>query len=496
MSSQQAGTVRVHPESEAPYGRRWIALVILALVQGMLAIDTTVVNIALPSIQADLGFSPAGLAWVVNAYTLTAGGFLLLGGRIADLISRKRLFLIGVALFAVASLASGVAQNPATMVAARFVQGLGVAVVSPAALSLAVLMFRDRRERAKAIGIWGGISGAGATFGVVIGGVVTSALDWRWIFLINLPIAAAVLLSGRLIPDQRPARKSRLELVGAALITAGLTLLIDGLLNASGRGWGSIQVSLPLAAGAALLVAFVISQAVIPDPLVPLGFFRDRTRASANVATILAMAVFMAMFFLLTLYMQDVGHYSPLRSGLAYLPFGIAMLAAIYLSIRLLPRVSIKYSLVAAFLLCAAGTLLLGQIGGHLQYASHVLPATIMYGFAQGIIMPGLRFASLHRTGPAESGLASGLQNTTLQVGSSLGLAVLVTIALRRTAALTAGGTSPVSAAVGGYVLAFRIGAAVLLAAAVLVMLVFQHISAVSLGQPRAKRAAPGGSGA
>jgi EmrB/QacA subfamily drug resistance transporter len=496
VSSQQAGTAPAYPGTEAPYERRWIALAILGLVQGMLSIDTTVVNIALPSIQADLGFSSAGLAWVVNAYTLTAGGFLMLGGRLADLISRKRLFLIGVALFAGASLASGVAQNAATIVTARFAQGLGVAVASPAALALAVLMFPDHRERAKAIGIWGGIAGAGATFGVVIGGVVTSALNWRWIFLINLPIAAAVLLSARLIPDQRPARKSRLELAGAVLITASLTLIIDGLLNASSRSWSSIQVSLPLAAGAVLLAAFVISQAVIPDPLVPLGFLRDRTRASANVATILAMAVFMAMFFLLTLYMQDVGHYSALKSGLAYLPFGIAMLAAIYLSLRLLPRVSIKYSLVAAFLLCAAGTLLLGQIGDHLQYASHVLPATIIYGFAQGIIMPGLRFASLHGASPAEAGLASGLQNTTLQVGGSLGLAVLVTIALRHATSLSHGGGSSLSATVDGYVLAFRIGAAVLLAGALLIMLAFQHITPVSPGRPGAKRTAAGSSGA
>ena len=489
MSSQQVRTTPAHPAPGALYERRWIALGILALVQAMLTIDTTVVNIALPSIRADLGSSPAGLAWVVNAYTLTAGGFLLLGGRIADLISRKRLFLIGVVIFAGASLASGLAQNPATMVTARFAQGLGVAAASPAALSLAVLMFPDSGERAKAIGIWGGISGAGATFGVVIGGVVTSALDWRWIFLINLPIAAVVLLSARLIPDQRPARRSRPDLVGAVLITASLTLIIDGLIGASSHAWGSAQVAVPLAAGAVLLAAFVVSQALIPDPLVPLGFFRERTRAAANAATILAMAVFMAMFFLLTLYMQDIGHYSPLRSGLAYLPFGIAMLAAIQLSIRLLPRVSIKYSLVAAFLLCAAGTLLLGQTGDHMQYATHVLPATIMYGFAQGIIMPGLRFASLHGTGPADSGLASGLQNTTLQIGGSLGLAALVTVALRHAASVAQGGATPLGATVDGYVLAFRIGAAALLAGAVLIAVAFQHINAASPGRPRAKPA-------
>jgi EmrB/QacA subfamily drug resistance transporter len=476
--------------SGVPYERRWIALGILALVQGMLSIDTTVVNIALPSIQSDLGFSSAGLAWVVNAYTLTAGGFLLLGGRIADLVSRKLLFLAGVVIFGGASLASGLAQDPATMVAARFVQGLGVAIASPAALSLAVLMFADPRERAKAIGIWGGISGAGATFGVVIGGVVTSALDWRWIFLINLPIAAVVLLSARLIPGQRPARTSRPDIVGAVLITASLTLIIDGLISAGSHAWGSSQVALPLSVGAVLLAGFVISQVLVRDPLVPLGFFRDLTRASANVATIVAMAVFMAMFFLLTLYMQDTGHYSALRSGLAYLPFGIAMLASIQLSIRLLPRISIKYSLAAAFVLCAAGTLLLGQIGDRMQYASHVLPATLMYGFAQGIIMPGLRFASLHKTGPADSGLASGLQNTTQQVGASLGLAVLVTIALRHAASLAASGASQPGATVDGYALAFRIGAAVLLAGAALIVLTFDHITSSGPARPGPGRAA------
>ncbi|MEV6904582.1 MFS transporter [Amycolatopsis sp. NPDC051372] len=481
VSTENVRSVDLCEVPQAPYARRWLALGVLALVQFMLSIDSTVVNVALPSIQGDLGFQPAGLAWVMNAYSLTAGGFLLLGGRVSDLADRKRLFMIGVVLFAGASLVSGVASNPGTLVVARFAQGLGVAVVSPAALALAVLMFPDARERARAIGMWGGLAGLGGTFGVVIGGVVTSAISWRWIFLINLPIAVVVLTASvRLVPRSPVERRARIEPWGAVLGTAAMTTLVYGLLNASSHAWGGAAVLVPVVAGVVLLGAFIASQALVRDPLLPLGFFRDRTRSAANVAAILGMASFMTMFFVLTLYLQDFGHYSALRSGLAYLPFGLAMLVGIYVSTNLLPRIGIKFGVAGAFLIGAAAMLSLGQIGGSLHYAQLVLPATLCYGFAQGVIFPALRYAALHGATPSEVGLAGGVQNTTLQLGGSLGLAVLVTVALRHAGALAAGGANPQEATVDGYVLAFRIGAGVMLAAALLVLFFFEHVAAAA----------------
>jgi EmrB/QacA subfamily drug resistance transporter len=471
--------VTINP-SAAPNPRRWLGLGVLALVQFMLVLDTTVVNVALPSIQRDLGFSPSGLAWVVNAYSLTAGGFLLLGGRVADLIGRKRLFMIGVILFAGASAASGFAQNPGTLVAARFVQGLGEAIASPAALSLAVLLFDDPKERAKAVGAWGGLAGLGGTFGVVIGGVITSEASWRWIFLINLPIAAAVVvIVPRLIPESRVTARGRIDIVGALLITGSLVLIVDGLLAASTHQWGQAAVVLPLVIGGTLMAAFIVSQRIVPNPLVPLSFFRNRTRVSANVATMLSVAAFLSMFFVLTLYMQDVGHYSALKTGLAYLPFGGALLVGIGLSTQVLPRFGVKYGLVIAFLLAAGGLLLLSQIQTHVEFASHVLPGMLLFALGQGIMFPALQNAALHQVGSSDAGLGSGVQNTFLQVGGSLGLAVLVTTALRHANSQVADGVSQLTASTDGYALALRIAAGVALAGAVLVATVFEKVTFV-----------------
>jgi EmrB/QacA subfamily drug resistance transporter len=450
---------------------------VLALVQFMLVLDTTVVNVALPSIQRALHFSASGLGWVVNGYTLTAGGFLILGGRIADMLGRRRLFMIGLTLFAVASATSGLAQNSTMLVVSRFAQGLGEAIAGPAALSLAVLMFSDPKERARAVGLWGGLAGLGGTAGVVLSGVITTYLSWRWVFLTNVPIAVVVLLvAPRLVSESRSDTEGRIDIAGAMLITAGLTLVVDGLLGASDHAWGSTNVVIPLVVGAALIVAFLASEATIRNPLVPLRFFRNRTRVTANVATICFTASFISMFYVMTLYMQDIGHYSALKTGLAYLPFGGALLLGIGLSTQLMPRIGVKVGLAIAFLVSASGFLLLGQIAAKIDYPIHILPGLLLVALGSGFGLPGLQNAALYEVDGTDAGLASGVQNTFLQVGGGLGLAVLVSLGLRHARGKIAQGVSVVVGTTDGYALALRIAAGLAIAAAVTVAIAFQRV--------------------
>jgi EmrB/QacA subfamily drug resistance transporter len=450
---------------------------VLALVQFMLVLDTTVVNVALPSIQSDLHFSASGLAWVVNGYTLMAGGFLILGGRVADMLGRRRLFIIGLALFAVASATSGLAQDSTMLVVSRFAQGLGEAIAGPAALSLAVLMFTDPKERARAVGLWGGLAGLGGTTGVVLSGVITTYLNWRWVFLINVPIAAVVLLvAPRLVSESRVDKKGRIDIVGALLITAGLTLVVDGLLSAANHAWESTDVLIPLGVGAALVVAFVVSQAIIRDPLVPLRFFRNRTRVTANIGTICFTASFISMFYVMTLYMQDIGHYSALKTGLAYVPFGGALLLGIGISTQLMPRIGVKLGLAFSFLISAVGFALLGQITVHIDYPGHILPGLLLVAFANGLGLPALQNAALYQVDGTDAGLASGVQNTFLQIGGSLGLSVLVTLGLRHATSRIAEGASVIVGTTDGYALALRIAAGVAVVAAVTVAIAFERV--------------------
>lgn len=318
-------------ESAPSDPRRWRALAVLSLMQFMLVLDVTVVNVALPRIQADLGFSAAGLTWVVQGYVLMAGGLLLLGGRLADIFGRRRLFLLGVGVFALASAVSGAALSPAMLVAGRFAQGAGEALAAPAALGLIVLLFPDPGERTKALGIWGGLMGLGGTAGAVISGALTELADWRWIFYINVPIALfALLMVPRLVSESRMVREGghRLDFTGALAATGGLVGIVYGLLQAAAHPWGSVPVLLPLLAGVGLLGAFVVVEARSPAPLIPLGFFTNRTRVVANLVTVLFTAGFFTYVFVLTLFEQQVLHYSPLRSGLSYLPLGLGWASA------------------------------------------------------------------------------------------------------------------------------------------------------------------------
>jgi EmrB/QacA subfamily drug resistance transporter len=475
-SAPTAPAARHGGPDAGPDRRRWTVLTLLALVQFMFALDMTIVNPALPAIQRDLSFSTSGLTWVVNGYALMAGGFLIVAGRTADLYGRRRMFAAGATVFALASAMSGLAQNPAMLVVARFAQGLGEAFAGPAALSLVLLLFTDPRERTKAIGIWGAIAGVGITLGLIVSGIIVDGIGWRWIFLVNVPVAVVVVtMIPRLVSESR-AGSGRIGYPGALLVTGGVTLAVDGLLNASTHGWANGAVLIPLLAGVALLAGFTASQVAARNPLVPRRFFTNRTRVSANFATVLGVAGFFTMFFSLTLYMQGVLHYSALRTSMAWAPFGLMLFAGLGAAAQILPRFGARAGLAFAYAAGAVGLFLLGGIGPHSGYASGLLPGMLLASFAMSVIFIGLQNSALHRLGPSDAGVGSAVQSTFTQLGGSLGLAVLVTIALRHALSQAGHGTSQLTAAADGYALALRLGAAVMIAGAVLVAVTFEKV--------------------
>jgi EmrB/QacA subfamily drug resistance transporter len=463
-----------------PDPRRWKALGVLGLIQFMLILDVTVVNVALPRIQHDLGFSRSGLAWVVNGYVLTAGGLLLLGGRMADILGRRRLFLLGVGLFAAASATCGAAVDPGMLVASRFVQGAGEALAAPASLGLIALLFPDPRERMKALGLWGGIAGLGGTSGTVISGVLTDLASWRWIFFVNLPVAAfALLMVPRLVTESRMVRQhQRPDYAGAVTGTGGLVAVVDGLLQAATHPWGSWQVLLPLLGGVALLGLMVWIEARSDAPLIPLVFFTNRTRVVTNFVTLFFSSAFFSYFFLLTLFEQQILGYSPLTGGLSYLPFGLGIGAGIGLGTALMPRLGVKPLLSAGFFGCAIGLFLTSGITIHSSYVSGVLPGMIVLGLFSGVSFPAIGNASLHQVTGQDASLASGVQSAMQQVGGALGLSVLVTLALRHAAGQVHAGVRPVIASTHGYVLAFRIGSVLQLIGGILVLFLLEHVIA------------------
>jgi EmrB/QacA subfamily drug resistance transporter len=468
------GTVQADP-------RRWKALIVLALIQFMLVLDVTVVNVALPRIQQNLHFTHSGLAWVVNGYVLMAGGFLLLGGRLADLLGRRRVFLVGVAIFAVASATCGAAISPGMLVASRFVQGLGEACAAPASLGLIALLFPDPRERIKALGMWGGVAGLGGTTGTIISGVLTNYASWRWIFYINLPVAAfALLVVPRLVSESRMQREGRRpDFAGAFMATGGLVAIVDGLLNASTHAWGSWQVLLPLLGGVALLGMMVLFESRSKNPLIPLSFFANRTRVVTNFTSLFFSSAFFSYFFMLTLYEQQVLHWSPLRGGVSYLPFGITIGAGIGLGTALMPKLGVKRILAAGFLGGAVGLWLTSEITVNSHYYSGIMPAMAILGFFSGMCFPTIGNASLHQVTGQDSSLASGVQNSMQQIGGALGLALLVTIALRRTSSQVHHGVNALVAQTHGYALAYRVAAILIAIGGVLVLLLLEHVDAI-----------------
>ncbi|WP_374991274.1 MFS transporter [Streptomyces sp. LHD-70] len=450
-------------------GRRGPALVVLCFVQFMLVLDDNVVSVALPSVRDDLGFSSAGLAWVVNAYFLAFGGLLLLFGRMADLLGRRLVFLTGVVLFGAASLVCGLAQEPWQLVAGRFVQGAGSAMASPAALALITLLFPGTEERAKAFGIWGGIAALGGTTGLVISGALTGLASWRWIFLINLPVAAvAVVLLPRLVPESRSGHAARIDVPGAVLGTGALVSLVYGLLQTGELGWTDPVVVGPLGFAGLLAVAFLAVEARTAEPLVPLAFLSFRFRAVANGATLLFSAAMYAMAFLLMVHLQTVLGYGPLTAGLAYLPYGAGILAGMWLSSRAVARLGVRPALVGAFLLTAAGLLLLSGVAPSDSYASGVLPGMLVTSLGCGLSLPALTVAALTGTTEENAGLGSALLSAVQQVGGAVGVAVLVALAVGRSDARAAE-EGRLRAATEGFSFALAVAAAVLALGAVLV---------------------------
>ena len=460
---------------------RWLALYVLCLGDLMIVLDTTIVNVALPSIRTDLGFSQTSLAWVVNAYILTFGGFLLLGGRLGDLFGHRRLFLAGIALFTAASLACGLSGSKGLLIGARAVQGLGGAVVSAVAFSLIMVLFTDHVERAKAMGVFGFVMAGGGSIGVLLGGVLTGSLNWHWIFLVNLPIGVAVFaLSLRLLPQAQPSESGRrLDVAGAVTVTAALVLAVYAIVNGNQSGWGSGQ-TLGLLGGAVVLLGFFLwLESRLDHPLVPLGLFRRRNVATANVVGVLWAAGMFAWFFLSALYLQLVLGYTPLQVGLAFLPANLIMGAfSLGLSAKLVLRFGFRPPLALGLGLAAVGLLLFVRAPVSGSFVVDVLPSMILLGFGAGMAFNPMLLAAMSDVAPEESGLASGVVNTAFMMGGALGLAVLASIATSRTHSLADGGSGPLASLTGGYHAAFLVGAIFAGAAAAIGGLLFRQAAA------------------
>src|SRR6058998_324763 len=439
----------------------WIVLVLICLAQFMVVLDATIVNVALPSIQTDLHLSDTGLQWIVNAYTLVFGGFLLLGGRLGDLLGRKRLFLIGLVVFTGASLLDGLAGSEGMLVGARALQGLGAALISPAALSIIATTFAEGAERARALAVWAAIAIGGAAVGLVLGGVLTQYFSWPWIFFVNVPVGIAVfLLSLRIIPESRDALEQRsYDLAGAVTVTGGLMSLVYAIVDAQQAGWGSVKTLGFFALAAAMLVAFVVIELRTKAPLVRLSIFRIRSLLTANIAMFLAMSGMFAMFFFNTLYIQRVLGYGPLKAGLAFLPFTAGIMVSASLASQFAPRLGVRPVAVAGFLLTAGGLVLLTQLPVHGSYLAHVLPALLLSALGMGAVFMPLTLIATTGLDDDDQGLASGLFNTSQQIGGALGLAVLTSLAASKTASATA--ATKQEALVQGFHAAFAGGAAV-----------------------------------
>ena len=442
--------------------KRWWALIVLCLGVLMMVLDTTIVNVALPSIRADLHFTETSLVWVVNAYMLTFGGFLLLGGRLGDLYGHRRLFLLGIAGFTVASLACGLANSQELLITARAVQGLGGAVVSAVSLSLIMNLFTEPAERAKAMGIYGFVCAGGGSIGVLLGGLLTSTLNWHWIFLVNLPIGAAVYAACvALLPHVRgQAAGQRLDVAGAVSVTTSLMLAVYAIVNGNEAGWTSTKTLALLGGAIVLMAVFLTIEARVGAPLMPLGLFRLRSVAVANVVGVLWAAAMFAWFFLSALYMQLVLGYDAMHVGLGFLPANLIMAAfSLGLSAKIVMRFGIRAPLAVGLLLAALGLALFARapVGG--GFVVDVLPGMLLLGLGAGIAFNPVLLAAMSEVPASESGLASGVVNTSFMMGGALGLAVLASLAAARSQGATAAGADAAAALNAGYQVAFLVGA-------------------------------------
>ena len=442
--------------------RRWMALYVLCVGMLMIVLDITIVNVALPSIQDDLGFAQNDLAWVVNAYLIPFGGLLLLAGRVGDLVGQRRVFLAGLAVFTGASVLCALAQSQEMLIGARFIQGVGGALTSAVILGMIVMMFPEPREQAKAIGMYTFVAVSGSSIGLLAGGALTEAINWHWIFFVNLPIGVATMLfARRLIEDREGIGLGQgADILGAALITAGLMLGVYTILEVEQQGWGSTQTLALGGVSLALLAAFVARQAVIANPLMPLRLFRSRNVAGANLVQALTVVGMFGLFFLGALYLQRILGYTPFEVGLAFLPATIVMAAMSFrFTARLNMRFGAKATLLPGMACILAGMLLFALTPVDAKYAIDLLPAMIVFGLGAGLAFPSLMTLAMSGATRSDSGLASGLVNTSVQVGGAIGLAVLATLATERTDGLLADGEATASALNSGYHLAYLIGA-------------------------------------
>jgi EmrB/QacA subfamily drug resistance transporter len=463
--------------------RKWMALVVLCVGMLMIILDSTIVNVALPSIQGDLGFSQSNLAWVVNAYLIAFGGLLLLAGRVGDLIGRKTVFMVGLAVFTAASLACGLAQSQEVLIGARFIQGVGGALTSGVILGIIVTMFPDPREQAKAIGVYSFVASAGASIGLLAGGVLTQGINWHWIFFVNLPIGlATALLAVRLVDrDAGIGLRQGADVLGAVLVTAALMLGVYTILEAGDYGWGSLHTLGLGAVSVALLAAFIARQARTASPLVPLRIFRSRNVSGSNVIQMLMVAGLFGMFFLSVLYLQRVLGYDAIETGLAFLPVSVLIgVLSLGFSARLNTRFGAKATLIPGLVLLAAALALFARVPVDGSYLSDLLPSMVMFGIGAGLSFPSLMTLAMSGATRSDAGLASGLVNTSLQVGGALGLAILATLATSRTEDLLANGESTASALTDGYQLAFIVAAGLVVAAIGIALTVLRSESAAA----------------
>lgn len=479
---------------------RWLVLVMVCIAQFMVVLDATVVNVALPHIQADLDFSAETLPWVINAYTLVFGGFLLLGGRAGDIIGRRRVFLVGVVLFTAASVLCGLSDQSGMLLAARALQGLGAALVSPAALSIVTTTFRDPGERAKALSVWAAIAVGGSAVGLLVGGALTEALSWEWIFFINAPIGVATfLLSLRIVPESRMEERSSMDLLGAISVTAGVSLLVYGIVKAESYGWGSGRTWLLLGGAAVLLAIFALIETRVKHPLVRLSIFRMRALTTANVVMLAVMGGMFGVFYFTSIYTQNILGYSPVKTGVAFLPMTIMIIVASGIAQRLIGVVGAKAVGITGMFIAAIGLVMLYRIEAGGSYWTQLLPGVLVLALGLGLTFVPLTLIATGGVQDDDAGLASGLFNTFQQVGGALGLAILTTVANSRTTSalddlgLTAAPTPDQQAAamVDGFHAGFLVGAGMLaLGAIVLGLLVRKRdLEAIRTDQPVAVHA-------
>jgi EmrB/QacA subfamily drug resistance transporter len=456
-----------------PRGKN-MALLLLAVTQFVIVIDASIVNVALPSIGTALHFSRDDLSWVVNAYTLTFGGFLLLGGRLSDLLGRRRMFMVGLVVFSLASFAGGIAQSEGWLLTARAVQGLGAAIVSPAALSIITTTFAEGAERNRALGVWGAVAGAGGAAGVLLGGILTSGISWRWVLFVNVPIGlTAAALAPRVLRESRAEDgASTFDFPGAITVTAGVSLLVYAIVDAVNVGWGSTATVWKLAVALALIAAFVVIEQRQRHPLMPFSIFRLRTLRGADIVGLLVGMSLFSMFFFISLYMQNVLHFSPIKTGLSYLPLAVGIILTAGLASQLVTRIGFKPVLIMGLLLIAAGLIWFSRVPGHGgSFSGNVLGPSLLAAAGLGFSFVPVTIAAVTGTKPHEAGLASGLINTSQQVGGALGLAILATIANSHTQTLLHSGAHSVAVALTkGFDRAFLVGAGFAILGAILAM--------------------------